>query len=281
MFFSFLNFFHKQRAFGVFSKKIIAAFLIILLFTAAFQNPALAGGGEYFAGAPDAYDTFEEIEIAGDNIQNETDMLIFIACVSAYAAVLLLLLILIITRRKRRKVKALVVLAVLWLAAGAALAALGLWAAKDEVYPVYVEGAEYEEQDYEPYELSAGQQEIIDGFGDPDGFVIMYVDGDRLETWYYYEAGFVLDFLGGIEIERENDSGLTEKDVQSTDYRPEDFACAMTPGTALSAADMEAFTMVPLEEELLEDGKLYYGEGIVLGFYEDELYYVETLLPED
>jgi hypothetical protein len=173
------------------------------------------------------------------------------------------------------------VLTAFWLVVGATVVILALISANDETYPVYVEGAEYEKDDFTPYSFSEDQQAVIGAFGYPDGFLIMYVDGDRLETWYYYEEGFVLDFLEGIKIGEEEDSALTEIEAESTDFKPEDFMCAMTPGTALSAADIDSFVMVPLEGDLLEDAKLYYGQAIVMGFHEDELYYVETLLPED
>jgi WD40 repeat protein len=223
----------------------------------------------------------EMFEFAEDEISIESDMTGFIILVTGYSLLLVLWIVLAFALRKRKKHKPFVILTIVWIVLGIVLVLIGLMLTQGEDPPLMIENAAYEAEDPLTYRLSEDQRAIIDEHGFPDSFVILYVDGGRQETWFYFEDGLVIDYLGGIELQQGYDADMTDYDVGKTVYTPDDFVFGMTPGAALSAAGVDSFVMEPLEDELVEDGVLYFGEGIVLGFVDDELYYVETILTED
>lgn len=147
--------------------------------------------------------------------------------------------------------------------------------------PLSVAYAQYETEPFQPCELSTDQRTILTEFSKPHGFVVLFTSAGRQETWFYYDQGLVLDFLGGIEIRRWYNESLAGISTARTAYTPHDFAAGMTPGTALSVANLDHFLMEPLGDELVDNGTLYFGRGIAMGFVEDRLYYVETFAAED
>ena len=208
-------------------------------------------------------------------------MTAFIVLAIVYLALLILWIVLIFCLHKRKKHKPFIILTVIWIVAGIILVLIGLLLTQGEDPPLMIENAAYEAEEPLTYRLSEDQRAVIDKHGFPDSFVILYVDGSRQETWFYFEDGIVIDYLGGIELQQGYDANMTDYDAGKTVYTPDDFVFGMTPGAALSAAGVDSFVTDPLEDELVEDGVLYFGEGIVLGFVDDELYYVETILTED
>ena len=221
-------------------------------------------------------------ESIDDELSDGAVSAVDIIIICAYFALLALWIILIFVFLKRKKHKLFIILGIVWFVIGVVFVVISLILTSNQTGDtLYVEKPEYEYEAFEPYQLSEEQRLAIDEYGFPDSFTILNTNGMRQETWFYYKNGFVIDYLGGIEIERIQDAELTKLDVGKTVYTPNDFAFGMTPGTALSAAGLDEFVVEPLDKEYVEDGVLYFGEGIVMGFIDDELYYVETMLAED
>jgi hypothetical protein len=184
-----------------------------------------------------------------------------------------------IVRRTRRRLW--ILLTAAWVAVGAALAAVSLVLTRDTYDAVYIENAAYDTDDDARYVLSDDQNAAIAGHGAPDGFVMLYAEGMRQETWFYYGDGLVIDYLGGVETGRGQDAALAQSGASGAAYRPDMFAEGMTPGTALFAAGIDSFVVEPMDDALVSGGALYYADGIVLGFVDDALCYVETIASED
>ncbi|MDW7656812.1 MAG: hypothetical protein SCM11_06525 [Bacillota bacterium] len=198
-----------------------------------------------------------------------------------YLLLFIFFLVMIFLMRARGKRAVFIVCLVGWILLGTYVVVQGLHVSKDLAYSVSVEHAQYETEPFEPYVLSADQQGVIAEFGNPHGFVILFATQGRQETWFYYDEGLVLDFLGGIEIQRAPDKTLVGLSTARTPYAPHNFTSKMTPGTALSVAELDRFLVDPLQDELVENGTLYFGEGIALGFVDDGLCYVETFISKD
>jgi hypothetical protein len=252
------------------------------------QDAAPAGADVLAEGdvTPDGMDTdgahlsgtTETLALPGDMTAG-TDMIVFILLAAAYIALLILGIVLMIVRRTRRRLW--ILLTAAWVAVGAALAAVSLALTRDTYDAVYIENAAYDTDDDARYVLSDDQNAAIAGHGAPDGFVMLYAEGMRQETWFYYGDGLVIDYLGGVETGRGQDAALAQSGASGAAYRPDMFAEGMTPGTALFAAGIDSFVVEPMDDALVSSGALYYADGIVLGFVDDALCYVETIATED
>ena len=138
----------------------------------------------------------------------------------------------------------------------------------------------------EPYQLSAEQSALVDEIGYPETFILLFyeeeaVDGSlqivRLETWTYYSAGESYTYING-ELDKSDklDSGEVGA-LAPLPYVPEQFAAGMSLDDVIAAAGVEDFIEVPLEDQYLEDGDLYYAEALAFGLVEGELRYLEAL----
>ena len=166
----------------------------------------------------------------------------------------------------------------------AVLIGVGLWSTQEETYPLLVENAELEIEDYKAYQLTLAQQELINLMGYPDGFTLLYVNNDfvdRQETWYYINDQSAYTFVNGILLSTTEEIYFEDVEKRESGYQPEVFVYGIDPGTALGQADMNSFLMMATEDELIEDGTIYYGEDIVMGFVDNKLCYVETLFFDD
>jgi len=142
----------------------------------------------------------------------------------------------------------------------------------------------------ETYQLSAEQSALVEEIGYPESFILLFyeeeaVDGSlqivRLETWTYYSEGESYTFLNG---DLEGSGSLDAGEIGSLaplPYVPEQFAAKMTRDDVLVSAGVEDFIEVPLEDEYLEDGDLYYAEALSFGLVDGELRYLEALALEE
>ncbi len=136
------------------------------------------------------------------------------------------------------------------------------------------------------YQLSADQSDLILKQGYPEAFTILFYEDDdengalqdvRQELWEYYQAGESYTFLNG---ELTSVDPLDVGDVgplSAQPYLPEQFAAGMDMEDVLVAAGVDSFIEVPLEEQFLKGGKLYYGESLAFGMVDGQLRYLEAL----
>ena len=148
---------------------------------------------------------------------------------------------------------------------------------------LWIEDAQYQTESYESLDLSDEQAILVDVYGYPAGFSILYAGEsfqDRMETWYYPEDSLTVEFYNGLLLAAYTDDSLGGVSGGPFRVTPETLVYGITPGTALAAAGVDQFALVPAEDALLEDATLYFGTDIVLGFIDDRLCYAETLAAE-
>jgi len=136
------------------------------------------------------------------------------------------------------------------------------------------------------YGYSSEQEQSLAEYGNPEGFTILFYREEaedasprdvRLETWSYYALGKSLIFING-ELQEEGVLELPDPgELSSLPYTPDQFTAYLSLEEVLAAAGLETYLEVPLENEYLEDGQLYYGQSLSFGLQKGELRYVEAL----
>lgn len=180
----------------------------------------------------------------------------------------------------------------------AAVLAVGVLAASVVLYggwvdyttsPVLVEGVEPPDGGPSGYILLPEQQAVVDEHGRPEGFSILFYDEPldgagaqdvRLETWDYYQEGLQFTFKNGDLVGQEPlDLGPVGA-LMPQPYAPEQFLAYMSLDDVLSSTGMDRYLEVPLEDGVVADGAVYYGEGLTFGLKGGELRYIEALAIE-
>lgn len=140
-----------------------------------------------------------------------------------------------------------------------------------------------------PYVLSSAQAQIRLEYGTPESFSILFyqeeqMDGSmvdtRTETWTYYSSGMEFSFIDG---ELEGSDAITHdlEGMISTVYVPEQFTAGMSLEDVAAAAGVDSYLYVPLDSELVEDGRLYYAPQLSWGFKRNALAFVQGLALEE
>ncbi|PKN97125.1 MAG: hypothetical protein CVU42_17270 [Chloroflexi bacterium HGW-Chloroflexi-4] len=136
------------------------------------------------------------------------------------------------------------------------------------------------------YDLSTDQAKLINQYGYPDSFTItFYIDefdpyfsGEvRDETWRYYDELLEYDFYNGVLMYT---VPIDDPPAQwiPLPYMPEQFTAYASLDTILASAEINDIFELPLEDELVKNGKLFYAPGLTFGTVRDRLVYVETVL---
>jgi hypothetical protein len=134
--------------------------------------------------------------------------------------------------------------------------------------------------------------EVLAALGRPDAFdiSIVVVEGVKVrkESWRYYQFGTRVDFVDGEAIWTADIEPMPDGTLFAAWYDPMAFETGMT-GAEISqlvaAASPAGATPVMIDlaagGEDLAGGSALVGDQIMIGLYEDELVYVETvaLLP--
>jgi hypothetical protein len=137
----------------------------------------------------------------------------------------------------------------------------------------------------DPYDLSSTQLEAIQQRGYPDAFTILFYDQQdwdgtlspvRYETWDYYTLSSELVFING-EMVSESPLDIQVDQLVPMPYRPEQFTAYMSIDNIASAIEMQDYLVVPLEDELVRGGEVYYTDELTFGLRDKQLLYVESL----
>ncbi len=133
-----------------------------------------------------------------------------------------------------------------------------------------------------PYVLSSAQTLIRSEYGPPESFSILFyqeeqMDGSfedtRAETWTYYSAGKEFTFING-DLEGSDEITHDLAGIIPTGYVPEQFTAEMTLADLAAAAGLDTYLYIPLDSELVEDGRLYYAPQLAWGFKKSALAFV-------
>lgn len=149
---------------------------------------------------------------------------------------------------------------------------------------IEVQGREPQFQD--PYSLSAAQQDSLLNYGYPEAFTILFYDEEqpggeiqtvRLETWDYYTQGMGLTFING-ELTAEDPLEVGEiGTIDPLPYYPEQFSAYMSLAEVISAAAIDTYIEIPIEDDFIQGGVLYYANSLSFGLKDDQLVYLEAL----
>ncbi len=151
------------------------------------------------------------------------------------------------------------------------------------------EGIEVNQEAARTYQYSSDQLVIIDQYGVPDSFTITfyveefdpYYDGEvRDETWRYYDEALVFDFYNG-SLMYTNPIPDPPVDWIALPYRPEQFTAYADLVTILASASITDLFELPVERELVKNGKLYYAPGLSFGTVDGRLIFVETVMMQE
>lgn len=142
-------------------------------------------------------------------------------------------------------------------------------------------------------EVEDHRPEVYAYLGRPDAFDIAIVEVEgvlvRMESWRYYQYGTQVDFVDGNALWVIEIDPMPEDTLFAAWYNPMDFydgitgTAAIKIATKASPANMEP-QIIDLAEggEDLVGGFALVGDQIVIGLYEDQVIYIETmaLVPE-
>jgi len=140
-----------------------------------------------------------------------------------------------------------------------------------------------------PYLLSPSQVLIRSEYGAPESFSILFyqeeqMDGSladtRSETWTYYSSGMEFTFING-ELEGSDEITHELEGLTPTMYVPEQFTSGMTLNDLTAVAGLNSYLYVPLDSELVEEGRLYYAPQLTWGFKKNVLAFVQGLALEE
>lgn len=135
------------------------------------------------------------------------------------------------------------------------------------------------------YRLSGDQASTIQELGNPESFLILFyqeataegaLQDIRFETWRYYTQGTQIIFRNGKRVAQEPVDAAGGSTITPTPYRPQQFSAEMNRKDILSAAGISDYLFVPLDQELLKGGALYYAPQLTFGMKDRRLVYLET-----
>jgi hypothetical protein len=188
------------------------------------------------------------------------------------------------TDKKKKYTRIGVIFLVIALAGAAAYLFSGWLGYQESAKIIEVRSREPQFQD--PYLISTDQQESVLNYGYPEAFTILFYDeelpgGDtqtvRLETWDYYTQGIGLTFING-DLSAEDPIEISQIGViDPLPYFPEQFAAYMSLDEVISAAAIDSYVEIPLEDEFIQDGVLYYANSLSFGLKDGQLVYIEAL----
>ncbi len=191
-------------------------------------------------------------------------------------------------KTKKRAGGCLGLAAVFLLISCCALIGLGLLGVKEfKDIPRLVSDFKFDEPAPREVEYSSAQDSIIQEYGYPEGFYILFfqregIDGNveevRYEQWDYYSWGVTVIFENGEQLERSN---IPLELISPTPYQPGSFSAFVTREQVAASAGLDEWFILPVEKELVPDADLYYAEGLTFGLQDGELVYIETMVVEE
>jgi hypothetical protein len=125
--------------------------------------------------------------------------------------------------------------------------------------------------------LSPAQRQVLLVKGQPNRFLLMFVDGMREETWYYDQFGYEVTFKNGDVYTEGNGEFSGDWMEIVTVYSPWQFNRAMGLNELLAISEAESFAIESLADTLQEELSLIYMKGLVAGLRGEDLLFVRTV----
>jgi hypothetical protein len=129
---------------------------------------------------------------------------------------------------------------------------------------------------------------VVEYLGRPDAFDIALVEVEgvpvRMESWRYYQYGTRVDFVDGEAVWTVTIEPMPEGTIFAAWYDPLAFPSGMTgaqaaqvAGAASPAGFVPQLMDLSTEGEELAGGSMLVGDQILIGLYQDQVVYVETI----
>ena len=140
-----------------------------------------------------------------------------------------------------------------------------------------------------PYTLSDAQQAFVDDYGSPDRFTIFFFDETlpdgqtyavRHENWYYDARGYEVVFRNGDKFTERIGDPIQIDGLGSTFYSPQSFTAEMDLDALLNIRGETGYFSQNIDDDLMT-GDLIFIQGLVAGFEDGHLSYVETVPLEE
>ncbi len=123
---------------------------------------------------------------------------------------------------------------------------------------------------------------VLEEMGPPDAFSITFdeLEGQivRWESWSYFDFDTQFDFIDGELLWRVELEPVEDGSIYAHWYDPLDFQAGMSRSQVESLLSDQELLEVNLDALDLEGGLILAGDQIMLGFQEDQLFYVETMI---
>ena len=127
-----------------------------------------------------------------------------------------------------------------------------------------------------------GRPTVLAKLGPPDAFSLRFdaLEGQsvRWETWSYFDFGTRFDFVDGELLWTVALEPVPDGVIYAHFYAPEDFRSGMTIAQVKALLDDQTLDEIDLSEVDLEGGIALAGDQILLGFQDDRLVFVETVI---
>lgn len=154
--------------------------------------------------------------------------------------------------------------------------------------PKIIELGERQDKNIKPAALSAQQNALVKEIGWPQSFAVLFytVDGEtgenidvRDEIWTYYDLQKTYQFING-NLTGESPLPGESPFSEPIPYKPDQFSPYMGLDQVLSAAGLDRYLELPLEDEIVPGSRLYYAHMLTFALQDGKLRYVETLAIE-
>jgi hypothetical protein len=127
-----------------------------------------------------------------------------------------------------------------------------------------------------------GRPTVLTTLGPPDAFSLRFdeLEGQsvRWETWSYFDFGTRFDFVDGELLWTVALEPVPDGAIYAHFYEPDDFQAGMTIAQTKALLDDQVLDEIDLSDVDLEGGVALAGDQILLGFQDDRLVFVETVI---
>jgi hypothetical protein len=125
------------------------------------------------------------------------------------------------------------------------------------------------------FTYSADQSAIMQDFGNPTRFTILFGEDNRLETWHYDTRGYTVAFMNGAKTSETTTAPPNRENMFATTTTPGQFYAGMGVNEIVLATGLHDFLLSTIESDAI-DQRLMHMEGLGVGLQDGSINYIET-----
>ncbi|HKJ26852.1 MAG TPA: hypothetical protein VJ965_04360, partial [Anaerolineales bacterium] len=126
-----------------------------------------------------------------------------------------------------------------------------------------------------PFSYSTAQQAVVQQYGSPTRFIILFGETARQETWFYDTAGYTVVFRDGEKVSEKAEAAEYREGMYATVHSPNLFYRGMTVDEIVLTTGKTKFMLTSLPD--LDEMRLLDMEGLTVGLVDERISYVETI----